>query len=81
MRAADLYCANVGAAAVAPAERTVVVPEVTALIVQTPAPLLRTVMTVPTGWATEAFVGILRVFADALDIVTRTWYESLRTVV
>jgi hypothetical protein len=66
MQAADLYCANVGAAAVAPAERTVVVPDVTAEIVQTPTPMLRTVMTVPIGCATEALVGILIALDAAL---------------
>ena len=45
-------------------------PEVTAEIVQVPAPLLRTVMTVPTGKATEALVGILKATAVALFIGT-----------
>jgi hypothetical protein len=72
MQAADLYCARVGDAAVAPALRTVVVPDVTAEIVQVPAPIFRTVITVPIGCATDALVGILKVFADALLIVTRT---------
>jgi len=49
MQAADLYCARVGDAAVAPALNTVVVPGVTALIVQTPAPIFNTVITVPTA--------------------------------
>jgi hypothetical protein len=66
MQAADLYCARVGAAAVAPAERIVVVPLVTAEIVQTPAPMFRTVITVPIGCATLALVGILIAFAEAL---------------
>jgi hypothetical protein len=74
MQTAVLYCANVGEAATAPAERTVVVPEVVAEIVQEPAPLLRIVMAVPTGNATEAFVGILKAIAVALFIGTRTWY-------
>ncbi len=60
MQTAVLYCAKVGEAATAPAERTVVVPEVTAEIVTSPAPLLRIVMAVPTGNATEALVGILK---------------------
>jgi hypothetical protein len=72
MQAADLYCARVGDAAVAPADKTVVVPDVTAEIVQVPAPIFMTVITVPTGCATEAFVGILKALADALLIVTRT---------
>jgi hypothetical protein len=61
-----LYCARVGDAAVAPALRTVVVPEVTAEIVQVPAPIFMTVITVPTGCATLAFVGILIALAEAL---------------
>jgi hypothetical protein len=74
MQAADLYCATVGDAAVAPADSTVVVPEVTAEIVQRPAPMFNTVITVPTGNATEALVGILKALAEALLMVTRTWY-------
>jgi hypothetical protein len=50
----------------------VVVPEVTALTVQVPAPRFNTVMHVPTGNATEALVGILKAFAEALFIVTNT---------
>lgn len=72
MQAADLYCAMVGAAATAPAERTVVVPDVTAEIVQTPTPLLRIVMHEPTGIAAVAFVGIFKAIAVALFIGTRT---------
>jgi hypothetical protein len=49
IQAADLYCDNVGAAAVAPEDKIVVVPEVTAEIVHIPAPILSTVITVPTG--------------------------------
>ena len=74
MQTALLYCARVGAAATAPAERIVVVPEVTALIVQTPTPILRTVMAVPIGKATEALVGILKAIAVALFMTSRTWY-------
>ena len=70
MQAADLYCASVGDAAVAPADKTVVVPEVTAEIVQIPAPMFMTVMTVPTGNATDALVGILNALAEALLMVT-----------
>jgi hypothetical protein len=55
-----------------PADKRVVVPDVTAEIVVVPAPMLRTVKTVPTGNATEAFVGILKAFADALLMVTST---------
>jgi len=60
MQAAVLYCPRVGDAATAPADRTVVVPGVTALIVHKPAPLFNTVMTVPTGIAAVALVGIFR---------------------
>jgi hypothetical protein len=72
MQAADLYCPRVGAAAVPPAERIVVVPLVTAEIVQSPAPMFMTVITVPIGCSTEALVGILKALAAALDIVTNT---------
>jgi hypothetical protein len=72
MQAALLYCARVGEAATAPDERTVVVPEVTAEIVQSPAPLLRIVMTDPTGIAAVALVGILSATAVPLFIETRT---------
>jgi NaMN:DMB phosphoribosyltransferase len=68
---ADLYCARVGAAATAPADKTVVVPDVTALIVQVPTPMLRTVMAVPIGKATLALVGILKAIAVALFIISR----------
>jgi hypothetical protein len=66
MQAALLYCARVGDAATAPADRTVVVPGVTALIVQSPTPLFNTVMTDPTGIAALAFVGNLKATAVAL---------------
>jgi hypothetical protein len=72
IHAADLYCAKVGAEAVVAEDKTVVVPDVTAEIVVIPAPMLRTVSTVPTGKATEAFVGILKALADALLMVTST---------
>jgi hypothetical protein len=72
MQAADLYCARVGDAAVAPADKTVVVPGVTAEIVQAPAPMLRMLRTVPTGNATEALVGILYAIAVALFISSKT---------
>jgi NaMN:DMB phosphoribosyltransferase len=74
MQTALLYCPRVGAAAVAPADKTVVVPDVTALIVQVPTPMLRTVMAVPTGKATLALVGSLKAMAVALFIISRTWY-------
>ena len=73
MQAADLYCARVGEAATAPADRTVVVPEVTALIVQSPAPLFNTVMTVPTGIAAVALEGIFSSTAEPLLIGTKLW--------
>lgn len=72
IQAAVLYCATVGAAAVVPADKTVVVPDVTAEIVHTPAPTFITVITVPTGKAVVAFVGILKLLADALFMVTST---------
>jgi hypothetical protein len=74
MQTADLYCPRVGAAAVAPADRTVVVPDVTALIVHVPVPMLRTVMAVPIGKATEALVGILNAIAEDLFIISSNWY-------
>jgi hypothetical protein len=67
IQAADLYCASVGAAAVAPAERIVVVPLVTAEMVQIPAPIFSRLITVPIGCATLALVGILMALAEALD--------------
>ena len=70
--AALLLVPRVGEAATAPAERTVVVPDVTAEIVQRPAPLLRIVMTEPTGIAAVALVGIFKATAVALFIDTRT---------
>jgi hypothetical protein len=72
MQAAVLFCPNVGAAGVAPADRTVVVPEVTAEMVQTPTPSLRIVITDPTGIAAVALVGIFKAIAVALFIGTRT---------
>jgi hypothetical protein len=74
MQTAVFHWLKVGLALTAPALVTVVVPEVTAEIVQVPAPLLRTVIAVPTGNATEALVGILKATAVALFIGTRTWY-------
>jgi hypothetical protein len=72
MQAADLYCARVGEAATAPADRTVVVPEVTAEMVQRPTPSLRIVIHEPTGIAAVALVGIFKAIAVALFIGTRT---------
>ena len=54
----------------APAERTVTPPAPE--IVTAPAPLFNTVITVPTGNATEALVGIIRVEAEALERVIST---------
>jgi hypothetical protein len=65
MQVAALLVASVGEADTAPAERSVVVPEVTAEIVQSPTPLLRIVITDPTGIAAVALVGILRATAVA----------------
>jgi hypothetical protein len=42
--------------------------------VQVPAPRFNTVITVPVGIDTEALVGILKALAEALFIVTNTWY-------
>ena len=70
MQTAVLYCPKVGEAAVVPADKTVVVPEVVALMVHVPAPLFNTVIAVPTGNATEAFVGIFNAIAVALFIGT-----------
>jgi len=67
----DLYCASVGDAAVAPADKTVVVPLVTAEIVQSPAPILSNVITDPIGIAAVALVGILIALADALLCVIK----------
>jgi hypothetical protein len=72
MQTAVLYCASVGDAAVVPADKTVVVPEVTALIVQVPAPIFNTVIAVPIGNATDALVGILKAIAVALFIISNT---------
>ena len=68
MQAADLYWLSVGLAATAPALSTVVVPGVTAEIVQVPTPIDSTVSTVPIGKAVVAFVGILNAMAVALFI-------------
>jgi hypothetical protein len=65
-----LYWFRTGLAAVAPADKTVTPPEPE--IVTAPAPLFRTVITVPTGKAMLAFVGIVMVEADAFDRVTST---------
>lgn len=71
MQVADEYCArSLGAVAVAPVEDTVVVPDETALIVTCPAPIWMMLICVPIGYATDAFVGIEYVCADALDAVT-----------
>jgi hypothetical protein len=59
----------------------VVVPGVTALIVQTPAPMFKTVMQVPIGKATDALVGRLKAIAVALFMISKTWYWSLRVAV
>jgi hypothetical protein len=51
---------------------TVVVPGVTAEIVVTPTPIDSTVSTVPIGYATAAFVGILNATAVALFITNNS---------
>jgi hypothetical protein len=81
IQAADLYCARVGEAAVAPELKTVVVPGVVAEIVQVPTPMFRTVITVPISNATEASVGILKAIAVALFMISRLWYWSAKTAV
>jgi hypothetical protein len=81
MQLAALFKASTGAAETAPAETIVVVPDVTALIVVIPAPFWKTFNTVPTGNATEASVGILKVFADALSIDTTLFNPSASTTV
>ena len=68
MHAADFHWAKVGEALVAPALLTVVVPGVTADIVQVPTPIFRTVITVPVGKVVVASVGILKAIAVALFI-------------
>jgi hypothetical protein len=65
-----LYWFRTGLAAVAPADRTVTPPEPE--IVTAPADLFKTVIQVPTGNATLAFVGIVMVEAEAFERVTRT---------
>ena len=58
-KVADEYCTrSLGDAAVAPLDRTVVVPLVTALIVTCPAPIWMMLIWHPIGNATEALVGI-----------------------
>ena len=71
IQAADLYCARVGFAALEPADNTVVVPLVTAEIVQRPTPVFNTVITEPIGIAAVALVGILIALAEALDCVIK----------
>ena len=78
--AAENCALKSGAAAVAPVDEIVVVPDVTASIVVVPAPICTTLMTVPIGKATFAFVGIRKSFAVATDIVT-SLDASLRTAV
>ena len=73
IKAQDLYWDKVGEAATAPADKIVVVPGVTALIVTNPAPLFNTVMTVPTGIAAEALVGIFRATAVPLFMGIKFW--------
>ena len=74
MQAALRYCARVGCALVAPADVTVVVPGVVAEIVVSAVPVLRIVMAVPMPKLVVASVGMLTVLAEALDVMTRTWY-------
>jgi hypothetical protein len=69
-----------GAAGAAPAETKVVVPGVTAEMVVVPAPNCATLIFVPIGNATVAFVGIEKVLAVATVIVT-SLSASARTAV
>ncbi len=77
MMAAARCWANVGDALVAPAEVTVVVPGVTALMVKRPAPVLITVIAVPMPKLVVASVGMLTVLVLALEVRIRTWYWSV----
>lgn len=77
MQTAPRCCATVGDALVAPAEVTVVVPGVTALMVNKPAPVLMIVIVVPMPKLVVASVGMLTVFVEALEVKTRTWYWSV----
>jgi hypothetical protein len=68
---------TLGAAEVAPAEVTAVVPLVTAWIVISPVALsLRIDIAVPIGKLKVASVGMLTVLADELVKVNSFWYSS-----
>jgi len=68
---------TLGLALVAPADVTVVVPGVVAEIVVSAVPVFKMVMAVPMPKLVVASVGMLTVLADALDVMTRTWYWSV----
>lgn len=75
MHTAALYCITVGDADTAPALVTAVVPGVTALMVRSPAPVLRIVTAVPLAIpGTAASVGMLTVLVLALVVIIRVWY-------
>ncbi len=68
MQVAALCCAKVGDALTAPADVTVVVPGVTALMVRRPAPVFMMVTAVPMPKFVVASVGMLTVFVPALEV-------------
>ena len=74
MQVAALCCAKVGDALTAPADVTVVVPGVTALMVKRPAPVLIMVTAVPMPKLVVASVGMLTVLVEALEVRISTWY-------
>lgn len=73
MQVAALNCPSVGDALTAPALLTVVVPGVTAEIVQVPVPIFKTVSTEPMAKLVVASVGILNAIAVALFITNISW--------
>jgi hypothetical protein len=77
MQTAALLTATLGDALVAPADVTVVVPGVVADMVVSAAPVFKIVMAVPMPKLVVASVGMLTVLAEALDVMTRTWYWSV----
>ena len=76
MQLAALCCDKVGDALTAPADVTVVVPGVTALMVSRPAPVLMMVTAVPMPKSVVASVGMLTVLVEAFEVRMRTWYWS-----
>jgi hypothetical protein len=72
MQTAALFCAILGDALVAPADVTVVVPGVVALMVVSAVPVFKIVIAVPMPKLVVASVGMLTVLADAFVVNTRT---------